>query len=71
MCPTSVCSFVPPVAAASEDDSCDMCSGGWPQNAYEWAMDHGGLPLYQSFPYDGSTLLEMTAGIEGTSDNWE
>jgi KDEL-tailed cysteine endopeptidase len=52
------------------EDSCSMCSGGWPQNAFEWVMDHGGLPLYNNFPYDGSSLLAMTQGIEGTSYSW-
>ncbi|OEU13361.1 cysteine proteinase [Fragilariopsis cylindrus CCMP1102] len=43
------------------DDSCEMCSGGWPQNAFEWVMDHGGLPLQSSFPYDAYTLIALTA----------
>ena len=50
------------------DDSCEMCSGGWPQNAFEWVMDHGGLPLQSSFPYDEYTLIALTAGLEGESD---
>mmetsp|Transcript_9135 Transcript_9135/g.22686 ORF Transcript_9135/g.22686 Transcript_9135/m.22686 type:complete len:921 (-) Transcript_9135:566-3328(-) len=49
------------------DDSCEMCSGGWPQNAYEWVMDHGGLPLSSTLPYDSYTLLALTAGLEGES----
>eukprot|EP00934_Nitzschia_sp_Nitz4_P000302 Nitzschia sp. Nitz4//scaffold182_size44100//5925//8284//NITZ4_007246-RA/size44100-snap-gene-0.0-mRNA-1//1//CDS//3329539541//302//frame0 len=49
------------------DDSCEMCSGGWPQNAFEWVMEHGGLPLYNSLPYDAYTLLALTQGVEGTS----
>ncbi len=49
------------------DDSCEMCSGGWPQNAYEWVMDHGGLPLSSTLPYDSYTLLSLTAGLEGES----
>lgn len=43
------------------DDSCDMCSGGWPQNAFEWVMKYGGLPLYNSFAYDGDKLLALTS----------
>jgi len=50
------------------DDSCEMCSGGWPQNAYEWVMDHGGLPLSSTLPYDSYTLLALTAGLEGESN---
>jgi KDEL-tailed cysteine endopeptidase len=52
------------------DDTCEMCNGGWPQNAFEWVMEYGGLPLQNSFPYDGSSLSGMTAGIEGTSETW-
>lgn len=52
------------------DDSCDMCSGGWPQNAFDYVMEHGGLPLYNSFGYDADTLLSMTYGIEGSSSSW-
>ena len=50
------------------DESCEMCSGGWPQNAYDWAMDHGGLPLRNTFPYDAYTLIALTAGVEGESE---
>ena len=53
------------------DDSCEMCSGGWPQNAFEWAMGQGGLKLYNSFPYDASSLLAMSEGLEGGNDYWE
>ena len=52
------------------DDTCEMCSGGWPQNAFEWVMDHGGLPKASSFAYDGSTLLSFTDAMEGTSDTY-
>ncbi len=52
------------------DDSCEMCSGGWPQNAFEWVMGHGGLPLYNSFAYDSEKLLALTNGVEGTSSYW-
>ena len=50
------------------DDTCEMCSGGWPQNAFEWVMDHGGLPLQSSLPYDAYTLIALTSGLEGDSD---
>eukprot|EP00536_Pseudo-nitzschia_multiseries_P008600 jgi/Psemu1/198479/e_gw1.220.24.1 len=47
------------------DDSCEMCSGGWPQNAFEWVMDHGGLPPQSVLPYDAYTLIALTAdGME-------
>jgi len=50
------------------DDTCEMCSGGWPQNAFEWVMDHGGIPLQSSLPYDAYTLIALTSGLEGESD---
>jgi len=53
------------------DDTCEMCEGGWPQNAFEWVMDHGGLPLQDSFPYDAYTLIALTAGLEGESDYYD
>jgi len=53
------------------DDSCEMCSGGWPQNAFEWVMDHGGLPLQSALPYDAYTLIALTAGLEGESDYYD
>ena len=52
------------------DETCEMCDGGWPQNAFEWIMDNGGLPLQSYFPYDGSTLYAMTQGIAGNSNTW-
>jgi KDEL-tailed cysteine endopeptidase len=52
------------------EESCEMCNGGWPQNAFEYTMDHGGLRLYNAFSYDASSLLAMTEGIEGTSNYW-
>jgi hypothetical protein len=49
------------------DDSCKICDGGWPQNAYEWVMDHGGLPLLENFEYDATTLKTLTEA-DGTKD---
>lgn len=48
------------------DDSCEMCSGGWPQNAYEYAMENNGLP--KETGYDGDLLMTMTMVKEGQSD---
>eukprot|EP00980_Cylindrotheca_fusiformis_P008913 scaffold1900_cov123-Cylindrotheca_fusiformis.AAC.39 len=52
------------------ETSCSMCDGGWPQNAFQWVMDHGGLPLASSFEYDSYTLVEMTSGLNGESNYW-
>ena len=48
------------------DDSCEMCNGGWPQNAYSYVMEYGGLPKDTS--YDGDLLMTMTMVKEGQSD---
>jgi len=50
------------------DDTCEMCSGGWPQNAFEWVMEHNGLLLEENMAYDDEYLLGLTEGMEGTSD---
>ncbi len=50
------------------DNTCQMCNGGWPQNAYEYAMKHNGLPLEKTLPYNGDLLLTMTMVNSGMSD---
>eukprot|EP00588_Corethron_pennatum_P001947 CAMPEP_0194299280 /NCGR_PEP_ID=MMETSP0169-20130528/60628_1 /TAXON_ID=218684 /ORGANISM="Corethron pennatum, Strain L29A3" /LENGTH=1179 /DNA_ID=CAMNT_0039049363 /DNA_START=197 /DNA_END=3736 /DNA_ORIENTATION=+ len=42
------------------DDSCEMCDGGWPQNAYDYVVEMGGLPKESG--YDDVFLVAMTAG---------
>lgn len=34
-------------------------------------MDHGGLPLLESYPYDADTLKALTDGLEGESDYYD
>ena len=41
--------------------------GGWPQNAYEYVMKHGGLPEKKS-NYDADWLFTVTAVLAGESD---
>jgi cathepsin F len=53
------------------DDSCEMCNGGWPQNAYEFNMEHGGLLQENSWSYDGDFLYQMTLAKEGASDTYD
>ena len=48
------------------DGTCDMCNGGWPQNAYEYVMKHGGLPQ-RSKNYDADFLLTVTSVINKES----
>jgi len=50
------------------DTSCEMCDGGWPQNAYEYAMEHSGLPVDGTYSYDGDFLMTMTTVLSGDSD---
>ena len=53
------------------DETCDMCNGGWPQNAYEYVMENGGIPLEQSMTYNANFLYSLTQALEGTSDTLE
>lgn len=53
------------------DTSCEMCFGGWPQNAFEWVMKYGGLPLYNTYPYDGDKLLAMSNVVATNEDGDE
>eukprot|EP00542_Grammatophora_oceanica_P012081 CAMPEP_0194030554 /NCGR_PEP_ID=MMETSP0009_2-20130614/3992_1 /TAXON_ID=210454 /ORGANISM="Grammatophora oceanica, Strain CCMP 410" /LENGTH=766 /DNA_ID=CAMNT_0038670519 /DNA_START=108 /DNA_END=2408 /DNA_ORIENTATION=- len=53
------------------DDSCEGCNGGWPQNAYEYVIDHNGLPLENSYPYDGDTLYVFTELRGGNNEYYE
>jgi len=48
------------------DTSCEMCNGGWPQNAYQYVMDNKGIPLEPG--YDGDLLMTMTTVRDGSSD---
>lgn len=52
------------------DDTCDLCEGGWPQNAYEYVMEHKGLPLSNQLAYDGDYLLGLTYAKNGESDEY-
>lgn len=45
-------------------DECQMCSGGWPQNAFEYVMDHKGIPLESELPYNADYLLQLTEALE-------
>jgi hypothetical protein len=48
------------------DGTCEMCNGGWPQNAYEYVMKHGGLPVKTS-DYNADWLYLVTAVLAGES----
>lgn len=49
------------------DGTCEMCNGGWPQNAYEYVMKHKGLPA-KSSEYNADFLYTVTAVLSGESD---
>jgi hypothetical protein len=54
------------VILCSED--CEMCSGGWPEEAFEYIMANGGLPLQDDLSYNGEYLLKITSVLAGESD---
>lgn len=49
------------------DGTCEMCNGGWPQNAYDYVMKHGGLPAKTS-DYNADMLYLITAVLAGESN---
>lgn len=50
------------------EDSCQMCNGGWPQNAYDYVEENGGLPAETTSSYDGNFLMTLTSVTSGESD---
>lgn len=50
------------------DDTCEMCNGGWPQNAYEFVMENGGVLPASSMSFDGDFLMTLTMVTNGESD---
>merc|ERR1712232_457029 len=50
------------------DDSCEMCYGGWPQNAFDYVKEKGGLPLESNMAFDDSLLLAITLCKAGEAD---
>jgi len=57
------------VIVCAED--CEMCSGGWPQNAFDYVMELGGIPLESDMSYDGDYLLALTEALEGERNDVE
>jgi len=35
------------------DGSDGGCQGGWPEHAFEWVIQNGGLDAYSTYPYYG------------------
>jgi len=50
------------------DYTCEMCSGGWPQNAYEYMNKYNGLPPEAYWYYNGDWLLMLSYFAAGQSD---
>ena len=48
-------------------DNSEMCYGGWPEDAFEYMMQQGGIPLEDDLPYDGDLLLAVTQAKTGES----
>jgi C1A family cysteine protease len=51
------------------EEDCEMCNGGWPQNAYDFNMEQGGLLAESSWSYDGDFLSALTAASDGGDDD--
>ena len=45
-------------------DTCNMCYGGWPQDGYDYVMEHNGIQLAYDWSYDGDTHLAVTQELE-------
>lgn len=50
-------------------DECEMCYGGWPEDAFDYIIEQNGIPLEQDIPYDGDNLLALTQAKAGESAN--
>ena len=50
------------------EDSCEMCNGGWPQNAYEYVAEKGGLLQRDVMKYDGDFLMVLSLVNSGELD---
>jgi hypothetical protein len=48
--------------------SCEMCAGGWPQDAFEYVMSNKGLPLEKNMQYNGDWLLLISEAVGDNSD---
>lgn len=42
-----------------------MCYGGWPQDAYEYVMEHNGVLPANSWAYDADELLSLSSELSG------
>lgn len=49
-------------------ENCEMCAGGWPEDAFDYIMENGGIPLQEDLEYNGSYLYKITSVLAGESD---
>lgn len=47
----------------------EMCYGGWPENAFDYILEHGGVPLEKYLPYNADFLLALTQAKTGESSS--
>lgn len=50
---------------------CEMCDGGWPEDAFDYIMEHNGVPLSKDMSYDGNWLLAVSNSRSGAGDTLE
>lgn len=50
------------------EQSCEMCSGGWPQEAFDYVISNSGLPLESDMTYNADYLLLVSEQVNGNSD---
>ena len=50
---------------------CEMCAGGWPQDAFEYIIEHNGVPLRSDMGYNANFLLKLSDSYSGQSDDLE
>lgn len=50
---------------------CEMCAGGWPQEAFDYVIANNGLPLESDITYNADFLLLVSEHVAGNSDELE
>lgn len=53
------------------EDNCEMCAGGWPQEAFDYVISQNGLPLESDMKYNADWLILVSEYMAGDSDQLE
>jgi Papain family cysteine protease/Cathepsin propeptide inhibitor domain (I29) len=53
------------------ETKCEMCAGGWPQEAFDYVIANSGLPLESDMTYNADFLLLVSEHVAGNSDELE